>query len=169
MVGIFPAFVVASSQEPNWNIFNVSTMSTLSAFLPFLHQSRSPERLPFSDTMLCFSSRSSSFKNHTVFLRRSSLPFTLSLLQSTDSTALARHSLGVPPQLSSRHRRRNAVFVKGVHLSRENPRRCLIRLIQRDLRTQFQCTVHPHACVIRQCRSCCTKLETPIMPFIFTS
>ena len=32
----------------------------------------------------------------------------------------------------------------------------------------LECTAHPHACVIRQCRRCCTKFEDPIMPFIFT-
>ena len=50
---------------------------------------------------------------------------------------------------------------KGIHLSCKNPRRCLIWLIQRDLRSMLKCTVHPHTCVIRQCRSHCTKLETP--------
>ena len=58
---------------------------------------------------------------------------------------------------------------KGIHLSREHPRRCLIWMIQRDLRSMLDCTVHSHASVIRQCRSYCTKLETPTMPFIFTS
>ena len=52
---------------------------------------------------------------------------------------------------------------KSFRLSREHPRRCLIWLIHRDLRSMLQCSAHRHACVIRQCRSYCTKLETPII------
>ena len=58
---------------------------------------------------------------------------------------------------------------KVIQLSRENQCRCLIRLIQSDLRIHVQRIAHPHACMIRQCRNCCTKLETPVVPFIFTS
>ena len=52
---------------------------------------------------------------------------------------------------------------QSVQLSRKDPGRSLVRLIQDNFRGHSQRIAHPQTCMLRQCRSSCSELKTPIV------